>query len=238
MKKETTLKKQILIILISFSIFIAVSVGLISMINFYFTKLDIIEHNQKQILFQIESEIDKFLSKIYKISFYIKNNYSENSNLLKNIVDTNSNISSILVLNKDGIIEDFYATTNLNIYKGFDYSRQEYFKGMKKNNDYWSNVFLSTVNEEATISYSFKLKDKVVVLMVQLKEISDFISRFKNQDNTHMVKVYDNSGTIILNPNNPDLVLQRVNEKSQKVFTKLIDALNPYEFTIFYSKIE
>lgn len=237
MKKETTLKKQILIILISFSIFIAVSVGLISMINFYFTKLDIIEHNQKQILFQIESEIDKFLSKIYKISFYIKNNYSENSNLLKNIVDTNSNISSILILNKDGIIEDFYATTNLNIYKGFDYSRQEYFKGMKKNNDYWSNVFLSTVNEEATISYSFKLKDKVVVLMVQLKEISDFISRFRNQDNTHMVKVYDNSGTIILNPNNPDLVLQRVNEKSQKVFTKLIDALNPYEFTIFYSKI-
>ena len=92
MKKETTLKKQILIILISFSIFIAVSVGLISMINFYFTKLDIIEHNQKQILFQIESEIDKFLSKIYKISFYIKNNYSENSNLLKNIVDNiNSN---------------------------------------------------------------------------------------------------------------------------------------------------
>lgn len=38
MKKETTLKKQILIILISFSIFIAVSVGLISMINFYFTE--------------------------------------------------------------------------------------------------------------------------------------------------------------------------------------------------------
>ena len=76
MKKEISLKKQILIILISFSIFIAVSVGFISMINFYFSKLNIIEHNQKQILFQIESEIDKFLSKIYKISHYIKNNYN------------------------------------------------------------------------------------------------------------------------------------------------------------------
>jgi PAS domain-containing protein len=237
MKKETSLKKHILIILISFSIFIAVSVGLISMVNFYLTKLDIIEHNQKQILYQIESEMDKFLLKIYKISYYIKHNYYENSNLLKNIVDTNNNISSILILNKDGIIEDFYATTNLNIYKGFDYSRQEYFKGIKKNSDYWSNVFLSTVNEEASISYSFRLNDKVVVLMIQLKEISDFISRFKNQDNTHMVKVFDNSGTIILNPNNPDLVLQRVNEKSQKIFTKLIDVLNPYEFAIFYSKI-
>jgi signal transduction histidine kinase len=237
MRKEKSLKREILEILISFSIFIAISVGFIAMLNFYFSKLNIIEHNQKQILYQIESEMDKFLSKIYKISSYIKNNYNQDSNLLKNIVDTNTNISSILVLSKDGIIEDFYATTNLNIYKGFDYSNQEYFKGIKQNNDYWSNVFLSTVDEEASISYSFKLNDKVVVLMVQLKEVSDFISRFKNQDNTYMIKVFDNGGTVILNPNNPDLVLQRFNEKSQKVFSELIDVLKPYQFTIFYSKI-
>lgn len=237
MKKEKSLKREILVILISFSIFVAIGVGFIAMLNFYFSKLNIIEHNQKQILYQIESEMDKFLSKIYKISSYIKNNYNQDSNLLKNIVDTNTNISSILVLSKDGIIEDFYATTNLNIYKGFDYSNQEYFKGIKENNDYWSNVFLSTVDEEASISYSFKLNDKVVVLMVQLKEVSDFISRFKNQDNTYMIKVFDNGGTLILNPNNPDLVLQRFNERSQKVFSELIDILEPYQFTIFYSKI-
>ena len=237
MKKSTSLKKQILIILISFSIFTAVSVGFITMINFYFSKLNIIQHNQKQILFQIESEMDKFLLKIYKLSSYIKSNYNENNSLLKNIVDTNSNISSILILDKNGIIEDFYATTNLNIYRGFDYSKQEYFKEIKKNDDYWSNVFLSTVDEEPAISYSFRLKDKVVVLLVQLKEVSDFISRFKNQDNTHMVKIFDNSGTIILNPNNPDLVLQRFNEKSQKIFTQLVDVLKPYEFSIFYSKV-
>ena len=236
MKQEKSLKKQILIILISFSIFVAISVGLIAMVNFYYSKLNIIQHNQKQILFQIESEMDKFLSKIYKISFYIKSNYHNNKILLKNIVDTNTNISSILILSKDGIIEDFYATANLKIYKGFDYSNQEYFKGIKENDDYWSNVFLSTVDEEAAISYSFKMEDKVVVLMIQLREVSDFISRFKNQDNTHMVKIFDSSGTVILNPNNPDLVLQRFNEKTQKVFTELIDVLSPYQFSIFYSK--
>ena len=64
MMKEKSLKKQILVILISFSIFIAISVGLIAMVNFYLSKLNIIEHNQKQILYQIESEMDKFLSKI------------------------------------------------------------------------------------------------------------------------------------------------------------------------------
>ncbi len=235
MKREKSLKKEILVILISFSIFVAISVGLIAMVNFYYSKLNIIEHNQKQILFQIESEIDKFLLKIDKISLYIKNNYDENSDLIKNIVDTNTNISSILVLNKDGIIENFYATSNLNIYKGFDYSNQEYFKEIKDNADYWSNIFLSTVDEEVSISYSFRLEDKVVVLMIQLKEVSDFISRFKNQDSTHMIKVFDNSGTLILNPNNPDLVLQRFNEKTHEIFTKLIDVLKPYEFAIFYS---
>ncbi len=236
MKNEKSLKKQIILILITFSIFIAVSIGIIAMINSYLSKLNIIQHNQKQILYQIESEIDKFLSKIYKLSYYIETNYQNNNILLKNIVDTNTNISSILILSKDGIIEDFYATTNLNIYKGFDYSNQEYFKGIKLNEDYWSNVFLSTVDEEAAISYSFKMEDKVVVLMIQLREVSDFISRFKNQDNTHMVKIFDNSGTVILNPNNPDLVLQRFNEKTQKVFTELIDVLSPYQFSIFYSK--
>ena len=84
MKKEKSLKKQILVILISFSIFIAISVGFIAMGSFYFSKLNIIEHNQKQILFQIESEMDKFLLKIYKISSYIKDNYPQDNNLLKN----------------------------------------------------------------------------------------------------------------------------------------------------------
>ena len=237
MKKEKSLKKQILTILVSFSVFVAVFVGITSMINFYLSKLGIIEHNQKQVLYQVESEIDKFIEKIYKIASYVKSNYDQDVNLLKNIVDTNTNISSILILDKNGIIEDFYATTNLNIYKGFDYSNQEYFKELKNCNEYWSNIFLSTVDEEASISYSFKFNDKVIVFMIQLKEISEFISRFKNIDNTNMIKIFDSNGTLILNPNNPDLVLQRFNEKSHEIFTHLIDSVKPYDFSTFYSTI-
>ncbi len=238
MRKEKSLKKEILLTLISFSIFISISIGFISMINFYLSKLTIIEHNQKQTIYQVESEVNKFLTQIYNLSTYIQHNYNENSSLLKNIVDTNDNVSSILILSNEGVIEDFYAKTNLNIYKGFDYSNQEYFKEIKnKVTDYWSNVFLSTVDEEPALSYSFISKDKVVVLMIKLKEVSDFISRFKNKDGTHMLKVFDSRGNIILNPDNPDLVFQRFNEKTQKVFTDLIDKLEPYTFTIFYSEI-
>jgi len=237
MKNERSLKKEILSLLISFSIFITIALGLISVINFYFSKLSIIEHNQKQILLQVESEANKFLNQIYNLSNYLKENYQENTTLLKNIVDTNPNISSILILDKKGFIEDFYATTNLSIYKGFDYSKQEYFSEIKENNDYWSSVFLSTVDEEPSISYSFKAENKVIVLMIKLKDLAEFISKFKNQDNTHMLKVFDKNGIVVLNPNNPDLVLQRFSEKAEKVFTELIDIVPPYTFREYFSNV-
>ena len=237
MKNERSLKKEILSLLISFSIFITIALGLISVINFYFSKLSIIEHNQKQILLQVESEANKFLNQIYNLSNYLKENYQENTTLLKNIVDTNPNISSILILDKNGFIEDFYATTNLSIYKGFDYSKQEYFSEIKENNDYWSSVFLSTVDEEPSISYSFKAENKVIVLMIKLKDLAEFISKFKNQDNTHMLKVFDKNGIVVLNPNNPDLVLQRFSEKAEKVFTELIDVVPPYTFREYFSNV-
>ena len=97
-KRNNSKKKQILTILVSFSIFVAVFVGLIAMINFYLSKLDIIEHNQKQVFYQVESEIDKFW-KIYKLASYVKL-IIQRYKIIKNIVDTNTNISGILVLNK------------------------------------------------------------------------------------------------------------------------------------------
>ena len=133
MKSEKSLKKDILSILIYFSIFITVIISFISLINFYYSKLTIVEHNQKQLLYHIESEVNKYLSKIYDLSIYLKENYKDtNNSVLKSIVDTNKNISSILILDENGIIKDFYATTNLNIYKEFDYSKQEYYSKFKK----------------------------------------------------------------------------------------------------------
>jgi len=233
MKKTRSLKKEILQILILFSVFIAISIGLISMFNFYFSKLSIVEYNQRQILHQVESEVNKSLSQIYKLATYLKNNYKDN-NLLKNIVDTNSNISSILILDKNGVIEDFYAPVNFNIFKGFDYSKKDYFKNLDKNReDYWSNVFLSSLDETSSISYSFKMNDKVAVLMVKLKELSEFIERFKNQDGTHMIRIIDSTGVVILNHDVPNLVLQRISIKNADVYKNLILKVQAYEFSKF-----
>ena len=73
--------------------------------------------------------------------------------------------------------------------------------------------------------------------MIKLKDLAEFISKFKNQDNTHMLKVFDKNGIVVLNPNNPDLVLQRFSEKAEKVFTELIDVVPPYTFREYFSNV-
>ena len=228
--KSKSLKKQILQLLIIFSSVVTVIIGLISMNNLYNSKLKIIEHNQEQVLSQVEHEVNRFLLDISNITEFIAMNYEFDKNILKNIVRTNASISSILILDNNGKIEDFYALSNLNIYKGFDYSNKKYFKNLKKskNNDYWSSIFLSTVDEEPTVSYSYSYRSKTIVIMIKLKELAQFITRFRNYDDSHMVRIFDNEGILILNPDSPSLVLQRFNATSSEIYTKLINKKRVY----------
>ena len=230
MMKSKSLKREILQLLIVFSVVVIISVGVISMQSLYNSKLGIINHNQNQVLTQVEHEVNKFLDKTSKLADYIATHYEEDKSLIKNIVDTNANISSILILNRHGVIENFYAISNLNIYRGFDYSNKKYFKNLvsSENNFYWSSVFLSTVDEEPSISYSIKSNNKVIVLMIKLTELSEFMKRFKNYDNSHMVRVFDKDGIMIINPDAEELVVQRYNASSTQLYTKLIDVIAPY----------
>lgn len=239
MIKKRNFKKETLQLLLSFCIIVTVTIGGISIYSQYNTRLGIIEHNQRQVLKQVEFETNKFLNDISTMGKYIKNNYFRNKKLLKNIVDINNNISSILILDNYGLIEDFYALENINIYKGFDYSNKKYFTQIKDKNleEYWSSVFLSTVDEEPSLSYSFKVRDKVAVIMIKLSELSDFIKRFKNSDSTHMIRLFDSSGITILNPDNPSQFLQRFNANTLSVFTNLINIEKPYSYAIFNSML-
>ncbi|RXJ89673.1 hypothetical protein CRV01_07295 [Arcobacter sp. CECT 8983] len=234
MNKIKSLKKEILQLLVLFSISVIIIVGILTIWKLYNSKIEIIKHNQNLVLKQVSIEVEQILQEIEDISLYISENYSYNYLVLKNIVETNKNISSILILDKEGIIEDFYAVSNLNIYKGFDYSNKNYFKKVKNYKKYyWSNVFLSSVDEEPTISYSFKMQDKIGVIMIKLTELSNFIQRFKNTDNSHMLRIFDETGIMILNPDSKQFVLQRFNASSLSVFTDLINKKDPFTQAIF-----
>lgn len=236
MKKGKSLKKEILQFLIVFSVFVVFSLGIFSSVNLYNSKIEIIEHHQNLVLKQASKEVSTLIYNISDISKYISNNYLHDPQLIKNIVEINKNISSILILNKQGKIEDFFALENLNIYKGFDYSNQNYFKNIHPSqNEYWSNVFLSTVDEEPSISYSFKMKDKIGVVMIKLTNLSNFLERFKNVDGTHMIRIFDKNGVMIINPDAKEYVLQRFNAVTSEIYTKLINKEKTYHQVIFSS---
>ena len=236
---KKSLKKEIQQFLIIFSIFVIVVIGIIAIVNQYNSKIKEIKNNQNSVLDQVNEEINDFILKTEIISGYISFSYSTNSSLLKNIVDTNFNISSILILNKNGIIEDFYTQSATNIHKGFDYSQKEYFKKIDDGSEpYWSNVFLSTASQVPSLSYSFRIDDKIAVMIIDITELSNFMARFKNTSGTHMVRIFDKNGIMIVNPDKKNLTLQRYNVIHSEVFTKLINGNNPYKHIIFKSKIE
>jgi len=236
MNKIKSLKKEVLQLLVFFSISVIILVGVLTIWKLYSSKIEIIEYNQKLVLKQVDKEINRLLLSIENISSYITTNYSKNEILLKNLVETNNNISSILILNDEGMIKDFYASSNLNIYKGFDYSNKKYFYKLKEfRSSYWSNVFLSSVDEEPTISYSFKMEKGIGVIMIKLTELNNFLQRFKNLDNTHMLRVFDKSGIMIINPDSKQFVLQRFNASSTSLYADLINKKEPYTAGLFTS---
>ncbi len=238
MNKKKSFKQAIFQLLIILIIVVVTVIGLIFIYNLYNNKVSTLEHNQTQVLKQVEFESNNLLKEIDAIAYYLDTHYELEQNILKNIVETNANISSIMILDKEGIVKDFYAMSNLNTYKGFDYSNKIYFKKITENQKvYWSNIFLSTINEEPTISYSFELEEKIGVIFIELKSLADFVKRFKNSDASHMIRMFDVNGIMIINPDRPDLIPQRYNAISSPVFTELINKSYPYELTQFKSPV-
>ena len=234
MKQRYSLKKLIFYISILFTVIIPIIIVFLTTLNVYNTKVDTLEYNQKQRLEQVSSEANEFLDKIDKLSTYMQLNYKDNNSIIKSMVDLNDNITSIIILNKVGKIIDFYARENINIYKGFDYSNKQYFKEISRGKErYWSDLFLSTINETQSISYSFKIKDKVGVVFIKLTDLSNFINRLKNSDNSHMIRIYDNNGILLLDPDKPYLQTQRVDAKTQSVFIDLINKVKGKSLTEF-----
>ncbi len=238
MNTKKSFKQSIFQLLIILIIVVVTVIGLIFIYNLYTNKVNTLEHNQTQVLKQVEFESNNLLKGITSIAQYLDTHYNPKENILKYIVETNVNISSILILDDKGIVSDFHATSNLNTYKGFDYSNKIYFKNISVGTrDYWSNIFLSTVNEEPTITYSFALQDKIGVIFIELKSLSAFVKRFKNSDGSHMIRMFDVNGIMIINPDRPDLIPQRYNAISSPVFSELINKAYSYELTQFKSPV-
>ncbi len=235
--KKYSLKNKISQLLIVFTFISSILITGIYSYSLYQSKIESLSHNQKQVLGQVKYEINSLLLKIERTAFYIKNNLNKNTSLLKNTVSLNDNITSIVILSKEGIIKKFYAKENLNIYKGFDYSNKKYFKAIKNKVEfYWSDVFLSGIHETPSLSYSFRTPNSdIVVIFIKLEDLLLFSYRFQNADTSYMIRIFDNEGIIILNPDNQAMVSQRFNAKSSSVFNDLIYKVPEFNLGSFSS---
>ncbi|RXI35320.1 hypothetical protein CRU99_13905, partial [Malaciobacter mytili] len=196
-------------------------------------KINSVEHSLKQVLMQVSFEIKNQIKNIENTALYISNNQSNEDELLKTLVETNIEISSILILDNKGYLKNFYSKNNDNIYKGFDYSNKEFFKNVK-DKDYWSNIYLSSINNLPVVSYSYKTNENnIIVIMLELEKLSEFITKFKNSDDSHMIRMLDKNGVFIINSDKPLVVTQRFNVKNSSVFKQLIENKPQYTLTQF-----
>ncbi|WP_419769292.1 MAG: ATP-binding protein [Candidatus Marinarcus sp.] len=232
--KKCSLKTRIVLLLIVFAFIIALIIGAISTYSLYTSNLSSVIHKQKIILKQLKSKANLILNKIESTSQYINNEYAQHPNTLKDVVVLNENITSVILLSSDGIIQDFYAQSNLNIYKGFDYSKKEYFQALKHRDYYWSNVFFSTIGESPTITYSAKIgNNQIVVIFINLSDFALFTKNYINSDGSHMVRMFDSQGVMLVNEDNTECVLQGFNALGKSIFVDFISKVEPYKQSYF-----
>lgn len=235
---KNSLKKEILYVFIYLPIIILFLISIMSIRNLYLSKLESVQNNQKQILVQVKLKINELVNEIENTAKYIKNNYSWDDGLLKDIVDINKKISGILILDSNGIINDLYTMNSNNVFMGFDYSEYKFFKNYKKLNTptYWSSIFVSILDNKKTVCYSFKMGKKIGVIFLNLSYLSDFSMQFKDRNDSFIVNVFDKKGVIILDRGKEELISQKFNLKNLKIYKQLLDK-EPYTFMRFKSPL-
>lgn len=146
----------------------------------------------------VEEESDNIVSDIEYLGEYVKDSYSIRKHyLLTNLLKVQKKISTILILDNNGILVDFSSNHETNkLFKGFDYSNTEHFLNVKNTNaPYWSDVYLSNTSLKPEIAYSLKInKNQIAILVVDLSTLNDFAKKFKSADGTSMVRIMDSDG--------------------------------------------
>jgi len=233
MSKKKSLRKYILQFLVIFLVTVIVIIGGVSLYEQYQQRVKEVKYNQLLVLKQVDEELTKLTSKMEFLKEYLSLNYGTNGNILKYLVKTNDDILSIAILDKNGIVKDHYTHLNYNIYKGFDYSTKDYFKALKTKESTYSKIYLSTKEDIPILPYSFKMEEKVVFIAIDLTNFSKFLNRFKNYDQTYMIKIFNKDGLLIIDPTVKSRLVENYNAKPSEVFTKLIHSAKPFEQVIY-----
>lgn len=218
---RTAIINQIIIV---FVVFLTISLLLSSFV------VSEIRRNSANIVSAINLNVEEIftrsvesLDEVYHL--YVQENPEDSShrrrifNIFRNSDNT---IEGIMILDGKGILVDGGAEETLQ--KGLDYSSQIFVKSIPKSGDtYWTGVSIAQ-NTGLPTAYVSKRFDKyIVVIRLNLKDITGFVERFKLSDKSE-IAITDANGIYLIN-NHSALVKSRsydqyIRSDSHKLITK------------------
>ncbi len=234
MFKINSIKQNIVIYLILFTTIPLIIASSITLYNAYESKKEALYNSHIQLLKQIESDIDGIIEDIEDIGIYLQKNYGERKKrILSGLIQVEKNIGEIFILDKNGIIKDFQTTFKSKLFVGYDLSNSKQYQEIKKGkNYYWSEVYLSNTINKPVISYSVKIdEDNIAIVVLDLNILNSFAQKFRSGDNSTMVRIIDNHGIFLANPDKREFVLQRKSILNLGLYKKFI--ANDYKYKQF-----
>ncbi|APW65412.1 hypothetical protein LPB137_05900 [Poseidonibacter parvus] len=233
MIKRTSLKAKIILYFIIFATIPLLLASSWILFEMYKAKEDSVYNKHLHLVKIVEEASNNIISNIEYVARFIKDSYpSKKHNLIENILNVQKDISTILILDKKGILVDFSSKTLENkVFKGFDYSNSKSFLNIKNSDkEYWSDVYLSNISLKPEISYSLKINENFfAVLIINLSTLNDFASKFKSEDGTSMVRILDQKGIFLANPEKPELISQRITIKNTQLYKEFILKKQEYQ---------
>jgi signal transduction histidine kinase len=177
-----------------------------------------------QILKRVESESNNIVLDVERTAKYIQDNFTKDrENLINDITSISPYISSILILDQDAQLLKYSTSVPHEDTQIKDFSKEVFFANLKNKKDFWSDIFLSKLSGEPTISYSYRIDEKnIIVLIVNLSTVNDFAKRFKSIDGESAVRMMNKDGYFLANPDHPEFVLERRNIKKSSFYKQHI----------------
>ncbi len=202
---RTAIINQVIIV---FVVFFTISI----MLSFFI--ISEIKKNSANLVSAININVEEVFNKSTKSLDEIYHLYSgmgfledaQKKKLFNIFKNSDSSIEGVMVLNRDGKLVD--GDTQEVLLKGMDYSFQPFVKNISQIGDlYWTGVSLSQKTGQPTAFVSKRFENNIVVMQLNLKDISRFIEHFTLSQKSE-IAITDASGIYLIN-NDLELVKSR-----------------------------
>ena len=236
MFKINSLKNNIIIYLILFTSIPLIIASSIILYTTYESKKEALFNKHLQVLKQVEEDINSNIMNIEQLGEFVRKNFIKRKDkILEGLIGTQKTIKEIYILDSEGLVKDFQTRVKSNLFIGYDFSNTKYY--MEINNGklkYWSDVYLSNTTNTPVISYSVKIDDdNIIVFIIDLAMLNTFAQKFQSGDGSTMVRIMDNNGVFLANPDKPEFVFQQKNILNLGLYKNFISKGYKYQQILF-----